>query len=194
MALGRGTAAAVVAAVAADPGCREVIDSALGRIAGRFGWAGGLRNLGFIAQNAATLLGASYGASLMAQGGRPVEGGRFFNEVQKETGTLFSLNTTDEQARLVCTGIAATTAAAINKALRTAKPGSSLALVARADSHDRQGTTTAHTATGIWMRDKSFHVFDWHATLQSDNPMLYASDAAFSAGDGVLFAVFNGFR
>ncbi|WP_255575121.1 hypothetical protein [Caldovatus aquaticus] len=43
------------------------------------------------------------------------------------------------------------------------------------------------------MRDKSFYVFDWHATLQSDNPMLHAADAAFTAGDGVLFSVFNGF-
>jgi hypothetical protein len=193
MSLNRGTAAAIVEAVQKDKACKEQIESWLGSVFGGIGWAGGVRNLGFIAGNAAALLGASYGAGMMAYGGRPVEGGKFYNSVEKEVGTITNLNVTDKQALEVCTGIAEATAKAINDALKRAPAGATLGAVLRADSQDRVGTTTAHTATGIWMRDKSNYVFDWHATLRVGDPMLHKTTADFSAGNGVLFSQFTGF-
>jgi len=193
MTLSRGTAAAIVEAVQKDKACCDQIDSWVGKVFGGLGWAGGIRNLGFIAGNAAALLGASYGASVQAYGGRMEEGGKFYNDVAKEVGTIDNLNVTDEQALEVCTGIAEATAKAINAALKRAPAGSSLAMVQRADSQDRVGTTTAHTATGIWMCDKANYVFDWHATLRVGDPILYKSAQAFSVSDGTLFSRFAGF-
>lgn len=193
MTINRGTAAAIVEAVQKDKACRDQIESWVGQVFGRLGWAGGVRNLGFIAGNVAALLGAGYGAGLMAQGGRPVEGGKFYNSVQNEVGTITNINVTDAQALEVCTGIAEATAKAINDALKRTQPGASLGAVLRADSQDRVGTTTAHTATGIWMRDKSNHVFDWHATLRVGDPMLYKTAGDFAASKGVLFSQFTGF-
>lgn len=193
MALSRGTAAAIVAAVQADAECRRVITSPLGAAFGGTGWAGGLRNLGYIAGNAAKLFAASYAASVQAHNGQPVAAGRNFNQAQAEIGTIISLKPTDEQSQKVCSGIAEATAAAINAAVAKQGAASSLALVRRAESFDRMGTRTTHVATGIWMRDRSFYVLDWHATLRVDDPMVYGSSEAFTADDGTLFSLFRGF-
>jgi hypothetical protein len=61
------------------------------------------------------------------------------------------------------------------------------------DSQDRMGTTIAHTATLVRMKDGSRYVFDWHATLTASNPMLHASTKAFDEKEGVLFTVFQEF-
>jgi hypothetical protein len=55
------------------------------------------------------------------------------------------------------------------------------------------GTTIAHTATLVRMKDGSRYVFDWHATLTASNPMLHASTKAFDEKEGVLFTVFQEF-
>lgn len=48
--------------------------------------------------------------------------------------------------------------------------------------------------TGVVMIDGQFHVFDWHATLAADNPMLFKSVAGWLGGrGGTPLAEFKGF-
>ncbi len=60
---------------------------------------------------------------------------------------------------------------------------------------DRQIKGTAHTATGIIMTNNSGHVFDWHATLSTDNPMFFRSLLDWKADKGgTTYEEFSGWN
>lgn len=85
----------------------------------------------------------------------------------------------------VCTGIAAAGVEAIEKSL----PGG----VKKVHTVDR--FDPAHTATQVDMNDESSYVFDWHATLNVENPMIFPSVSNWQTlkKGGVTLANFEGF-
>ncbi len=96
-----------------------------------------------------------------------------------------------ETVAKVCVGIAAQTADAINSA---AKSNPSLRRIAQANDTDRTFGGTYHVATRVQMIDGSAYVFDWHATLNVDNPLIYPSTLDFRNSAGaVTFEAFHGF-
>jgi hypothetical protein len=102
--------------------------------------------------------------------------------------------TDKEFADRVCTGIAEATANAINNAItNTCNPG--LINFKGAGNVDRVLRGTSHTATSIIMKDDSRYVFDWHATLNIENPMLYKSLVDWKLDrNGVVYADFSGWK
>lgn len=101
---------------------------------------------------------------------------------------FYSAPTTDEEA-YVCTGIANITSAAVQAA--------KIASVRGATSISRgkaTGLAIEHTATRIDLTNGRSFVFDWHATLDRDNPLIYGSPAEFEKGrKAVPFKEFSGF-
>lgn len=98
-----------------------------------------------------------------------------------------------EFADRVCTGISDACSAAINAAVAAKDP--SVRRVARATPISRVYRGVDHTAVQIAMIDKQNHVFDWHATLEARNPMLFASTADWLVDKGgVTLDNFRGFR
>ena len=166
MPLSRGLALAIVGAVAADPECNRRINSPIGSILpSRLGWAGSVRNYGY------ALVG-TYAA--LPQG-------------------KYSAQPTKEQDDLVCYGIRDATMDAIKAAIKKAKPGDSLKTISEV-SYVVRDNPIVHTATLIVMSKTSAYVFDWHATLDTGNPMMYPSAEAFDKGEGsVTFAKFTNF-
>jgi hypothetical protein len=98
--------------------------------------------------------------------------------------------TEKEIADIVCTGIADATSAAITSALKGEKP---LTEVAGATTVSRRVWGTDHTATLIKMADKSEYVFDWHATLNVFNPLIFKVDDWKMGQGGVQLHEFQGF-
>ena len=111
-------------------------------------------------------------------------------------GNMFSLGywgdaSEKEFADRVCTGISNATSQAIIKAIESSNPF--FRNIKSAVTVDRQLNGTAHTATGIVMTNKSEHVFDWHATLSADNPMMFRSLLDWKAGKGgITYEEFSG--
>ncbi len=92
--------------------------------------------------------------------------------------------------RLVCTGIASASARAIDAAAKAGK----LAGVAGSSPVDRF-KPVAHTATEVMLKDKSTFVFDWHATLNLQNPMMYRSTLEWKRGrSGEVLESFRGWE
>ncbi len=90
-----------------------------------------------------------------------------------------------EETKLVCTGIAEATAAAITKA--------KIPYLKLATDVDRS-SGVYHVATGITLHSDRVYVFDWHATLIIDNPLIYPSLEDFRKSKGaVTYASFTGF-
>lgn len=90
----------------------------------------------------------------------------------------------------VCGGIADQAAVAITRAL--GKPA--LGRVKGAADVGRVHRGVHHFATRVNMKDGTSYVFDWHATLNVDNPLLYPSVEQFGLGNGaVTFERFSGF-
>ncbi len=80
--------------------------------------------------------------------------------------------TEPDVAAKVCTGIADATAAAINRAIKSEKDP--LRGIRRATTIDRASPHIGvhHTATHVLTDEGGEAVFDWHATLEIDNPMI----------------------
>jgi hypothetical protein len=101
----------------------------------------------------------------------------------------FNQGPTTEEEAFVCTGIADITSAAINAA--------GIGAVKRASPISRgshTGVSVEHTATRIDLGSGRSFVFDWHATLDRDNPLIYASPADFEQGrKAVPFKEFTGY-
>jgi len=101
---------------------------------------------------------------------------------------LYKGPTTAEEA-FVCTGISDITVIAITAAKI---PG-----VKRVSTISRGSTTGVsieHTATRVELTSGRSFVFDWHATLDRDNPLIYASIPEFEkAKKAVPFKEFTGF-
>ncbi len=101
----------------------------------------------------------------------------------------FYAGPTSEEESLVCTGISDITAAAIKAArisgVRNAEP------VSRGKA---TGVKVEHTATRVELTSGRSFVFDWHATLDRDNPLIHASVADFEkARKAVPFKEFVGY-
>lgn len=79
--------------------------------------------------------------------------------------------TEEEFADRVCTGIADATSQAINRAIKAVDP--KLRSIKKATTVSRNRLGTAHTATVVIMIDDAEHVFDWHATLSAENPLMF---------------------
>ena len=98
-----------------------------------------------------------------------------------------------EFADRVCTGISDAAAAAINSAV--AAKDARLRNVLSASAISRVHRSVDHTATRIQMVDKQEHVFDWHATLDADNPMMYRSVSDWMKdANGIALESFNGWK
>jgi hypothetical protein len=98
----------------------------------------------------------------------------------------------EEYANKVCTGISSATADAISAAVQCRV--ALVSRVAKVTTISRVGFLgTDHTATHIFMTDGTEYVLDFHATLNSRNPMVHkAADWRNSTG-GVTFKSFTGF-
>ena len=166
MPLSRGLALAIVNVIAADPECKRRISSGLASVMpSGLGWTGSVRNYGFA-------LKETYKA--IFSGG-------------------YSAQPTAEQDDLVCYGIRDATIEALEKALKKAKGDDTLAAIS-AVSYVVRDEPIVHTATLITVAKQWKYVFDWHATLETRNPMIYPSEKAFMENrDRVVFSSFTGF-
>jgi hypothetical protein len=120
----------------------------------------------------------------------------------RNLGYIFTFQdpTDPETAAKVCTGIAEQTMTAINNALgpidHAGRPekGSAIPDVESANTIDRVHLSTHHTATLVSMKDGTEYVFDWHATLNVENPLIYESPERWQVDKGsVQFKHFSGF-
>ncbi|PZU80419.1 MAG: hypothetical protein DI530_05705 [Sphingomonas sp.] len=97
--------------------------------------------------------------------------------------------TSPEGTAMVCVGIAEQTARALRRQI-----GCRAALMQLGDAGaiDRNLRGVAHTAT-LLQFGSSRYVFDWHATLDLDDPIIYSSPNAFRHGlGGIPRSVFEG--
>lgn len=90
--------------------------------------------------------------------------------------------TEPEFANRVCTGISDAASSALNKAIAKGDPR--LRNLKGVVPISRILNGTDHTAVQIEMQDGQQHVFDWHATLDADNPMIFSSPAQWVKGEG----------
>ena len=166
MTLSRGLAAAIVDVVVNDPECVRRIDSGFATVfPDSLGIAGAARNFAFA-------FAGTYAS--LAQG-------------------KYSAQPTKDQDDLVCYGIRDATMAAIEKAIKTAGPGDSLKSISEVYFSIRD-EPLVHTATKIVIANTYDYVFDWHATLNTRNPIIYPSEKDFEANKGSKeFASFTGF-
>jgi hypothetical protein len=92
---------------------------------------------------------------------------------------------TDEYTQdRVCYGIAAHTAMAIGDQVRNRKAGE---VRTAGITRERSRFGFRHTATLVKMKDGSEYVFDWHATLDILNPLLYRSEDHWARDQGGVF-------
>lgn len=93
--------------------------------------------------------------------------------------------TEPENAAVVCTGIAEATTKVINQSIAR------LTGIQKAEEISREWPAS-HTATAITTRDGSTYVFDWHATLNLQNPMITLKEEWLKGlHDGKTFEKFS---
>jgi len=103
-------------------------------------------------------------------------------------------NPTKEQDSLVCYGITEHTSQLINTAIKKSKQDSMLRTIKKASYVNRDLYGMPHQATLVCFQDDTQVVFDWHATLNSKNPLIYPSSDDFTKGtNSVNFDSFTGF-
>ena len=101
--------------------------------------------------------------------------------------------TEPEYANRVCTGISDASSTALNNAV--AKDDARVRNLLSAVPISRALNGIDHTAVQVVMRDGQKHVFDWHATLDADNPLLFRSPASWIKGEGgVTLKEFGGWK
>jgi hypothetical protein len=84
-----------------------------------------------------------------------------------------------------CTAVGATTARVLNKVAR--QPGFEFLLEASAlDRLPSDPMNDFHTATQVTVAPGKSYVFDWHATLSLECPLIFPSPVAFKAGRPVV--------
>lgn len=149
-------AKAIVEVVAADQNCRRVIQSGLDKIIpDKLGAAGGIRNVGYWARSL----------------------------VKDATDALDITHAADVWEDLDCNTIAKATVNALNKALQGGS--SKLRSVKRVTSivrDTKHGNSYEHTATLVAISNETPVVFDWHANLSINNPMIYPDVMSFHLG------------
>lgn len=102
-----------------------------------------------------------------------------------------------EVAARICTGIALSTSNAIDAA-RRAKKFPKMVLGA-GETDERSSWGVLHTATRVGLKLPSkgmkYVVFNWHATLDLWNPLIYPSHESFLNDSGwVHYSMFKGFK
>ena len=96
------------------------------------------------------------------------------------TGGVLGDPTEPEYANRVCTGISDAASDALNRAI--AKRDARVRNLERASPISRVTNGIDHTAVQVAMKDGQKHVFDWHATLDASNPLLFQSPAVWVEG------------
>jgi len=99
-------------------------------------------------------------------------------------------STDKEYADLTCDGIAKATLFAIDRLLSTMPQLKATFFAERY----KWGGANQHVATGLIAADDKKYVFDWHATLNLYNPLIYEFDTWMKDGDGVQYVMFNQFN
>lgn len=207
MALSQELAAEIVAVVKADPECRRRIDSFISVLPSILGISGGTRNIMFMVQNVPRAIELGF-----RRGFEPLSRG------------ILNLSPTEAQGELACFGIRDATIKALTTAIQVAEPGSLLKSVSEVDYENRDSGVdhTATKITVAPLQDLAIalsaaasgqapsgarmrvpgrrgplgkdYVFDWHATLDAGNPLIYPSSDAFQKGEGATpFMDFEGF-
>ena len=98
----------------------------------------------------------------------------------------------EEYENKVCTGISSATVGAISAAVQCRV--ALVSRVAKVTTISRVGfLDTEHTATHIIMTDGTEYVLDFHATLNSRNPMVHKATDWLKSTGGVTFKDFKGF-
>jgi len=87
-----------------------------------------------------------------------------------------------EFANRVCTGISDAASIAINKNVASKEARASR--VTKAEPVGRVLNGIDHTAVQVRMSDGQKHIFDWHATLDAANPLLFESPLKWHQGEG----------
>jgi len=90
----------------------------------------------------------------------------------------------------ICSGIAVVTQNAIYAAIKQGK----LPDVRTAGATHRVHRTVHHQATSIDMIDGSIYVFDWHATLKIQDPVISKLDDWRNAENAINYVMFFGFK
>jgi hypothetical protein len=120
----------------------------------------------------------------------------------RNLGFMAALKSPQVADPYICTGIADVTAAAIEKRLKE-PPGrgdiQSVMTIGRRPPMLTIGKhefmPVDHAATLIQMSDGSKYVFDWHATLNVNDPMMYPSKNDFMRNrHSIPFVAFGGWR
>jgi hypothetical protein len=109
------------------------------------------------------------------------------------TQRSLSVKPTTAEEELICYGIRDAAIEALQKAVKASKGGDLLNAITKVTYINRDHPAV-HAAMSITIAGKDTYVFDWHATLDTKNPMLYPSAAAFDSSTGfVTFSEFTGF-
>jgi hypothetical protein len=170
LSLTRSIAALIVEAVAEDPECRRLIPKSYDSAP--------------ISNPASRALGRAMGKAGIAGSAR--------NMSHLGAFLIPGYQPSQEESDEACTGIAAAAMEALNAAA-----GDPTFPVASADTVSRKlgVLKVEHTATKVTLRSGESYVFDWHATLMIENPMVHPSvDAWMNGLDGVLFSQWTGRR
>jgi hypothetical protein len=170
MALSKETARKIVEAVAVDPNCRSSIEpnNALNQM-------GSILNPGTdLLLRFTHLAGPVRNIPLVAKG---IIQGKNLEDDPEATAKL-------------CIGITAVTVKAIHNAIRQSK----LPEVHGCSGTHRVHWGVHHEATWIRMKDGSEYVFDWHATLKINDPVISKADDWQNGRTGINFVLFAGFQ
>lgn len=152
-------ARSVIRIVAADKASRRKISSWLDSVLpDTLGWAGGIRNA-------------------------VMEMPRDLASTALEVVGL--KHPTDVWEQFECNSIAHATSRAIRRAIDTGRPEVRNVLsVATVGRDVSLGNAYEHTGTKVTVRPNTTVVFDWHATLAENNPMIYPDVRSFHLGVG----------
>jgi hypothetical protein len=121
-----------------------------------------------------------------------VEAGSVRNIPLVAKGIIQGKNLEDdpEATAKLCIGITAVTVKAIHNAIRQSK----LPEVHGCSGTHRVHWGVHHEATWIRMKDGSEYVFDWHATLKINDPVISKADDWQNGRTGINFVLFAGFQ
>ncbi|TDJ24802.1 MAG: hypothetical protein E2O58_04935 [Gammaproteobacteria bacterium] len=185
MALSKATATQIVKTVKSDANCVKNISSVLAYfLPDDLGWTGGVRNFlmvfadipNYVIEDTVN----AYRRSTATKG----------NKAERFVAAKNFPSNSPRVDKIICTGIAEATAAALNRALKTSKELSSQIASVRMES---RATGIAHAGTLIEMLDGSSYVFDWHMTLAPENPCIFKAQNWHNRIGGVTFIKFARF-
>jgi hypothetical protein len=99
----------------------------------------------------------------------------------------------EETVKLVCVGIADVTERVINRLIQKNQGNPDYPFV-RAETVTTNSRAVYHVATGVKMKNGNTYVFDWHATLDVEDPLIFRTvyDWDLKIG-GSTFSNFKGF-